>query len=93
MDMHRLFTVKEEMEKAEARKLQPYFIRAFFLQAFRQFGGEIQPREQGRYEIRNVPAIIRERDRQLSGRDRRNLNPVTTRYERVCFEKTVCQLA
>ena len=92
MDMHRLFTVKEEMEKAEARKLQPYFIRAFFLQAFRQFGGEIQPREQGRYEIRNVPAIIRERDRQLSGRDRRNLNPVTTRYERVCFEKQYVSL-
>jgi superfamily II DNA or RNA helicase len=87
MDTHRLFTVKEEMEKAEARKLQPYFIRAFFQQAFRQLGGEFSPREQGRYEIRNVPAIIRERDRQLAGRDRRNLNPVTTRYERICFDK------
>jgi hypothetical protein len=30
MDTHRLFTFKEEMEKAEARKLQPYFILAFF---------------------------------------------------------------
>ena len=48
------------MEKAEARKLQPYFIRAFFQQAFRQLGGEFSPREQGRYDIRNVPAIIRE---------------------------------
>jgi superfamily II DNA or RNA helicase len=92
MDMHRLFSVKEEMEKAEARKLQPYFIRAFFLQAFRQLGGELRPREQGRYEIANVPAIIRERDRQLAGRDRRNLNPVTTRYERVCFEKQYVNL-
>jgi len=87
MDMHRLFTIKEEMEKAEARKLQPYFIRSYFLKAFKHFGGELQPREQGRYEIRNVPALIRERDRQLAGRDRRNLNPVITRYERVCFEK------
>jgi hypothetical protein len=34
MDEHRLFALKEEMEKAEARKLQPYFIRSFFAQAF-----------------------------------------------------------
>lgn len=87
MTMERLFTIKEEMEKAEARKLQPYFIRSYFQKAFKHFGGELQPREQGRYEIRNVPALIRERDRQLAGRDRRNLHPVTTRYERVCFEK------
>ncbi len=87
MNVHRLFTVKEEMEKAEARKLQPYFIRSYFQKAFKHFGGELQPREQGRFEIRNVPALIRERDRQLAGRDRRNLNPVTTRYERICFEK------
>ena len=87
MDVHRLFTVKEEIEKAEARKLQPYFIRSYFQKAFKRFSGELQPREHGRFEIRNVPALIRERDRQLAGRDRRNLNPVTTRYERVCFEK------
>ena len=87
MDMQRLYSVKEEMEKAEARKLQPYFIRSYFSQAFQQLGGELRPREEGRYEITNVPAIIRERDRQITGRDRRNLNPVTLRYERVCFEK------
>ena len=34
IDEKRLFSVKEEMEKAEARKLQPYFIRSFFNQAF-----------------------------------------------------------
>jgi len=31
----RLFHVKEEMEKAEARRLQPYFVRSFFLKASR----------------------------------------------------------
>lgn len=93
MDERRLFAVKEEMERAEARKLQPYFIRAFFRQAFTQQGGELRPREQGRYEIPNVPAIIRERDRQISGRDRRNVNPVLRRYERVCFEKQYVRLA
>jgi SNF2 family DNA or RNA helicase len=92
MDEKRLFAVKEEMERAEARKLQPYFIRSFFTQAFQQLGGELRPREQGRYEITHVPAVIRERDRQLAGRDRRNLDPVLRRYERVCFEKQYVRL-
>jgi len=92
MDERRLFAVKEEMEKAEARKLQPYFIRSFFNQAFLQLGGELRPREQGRYEITHVPANIRERDRQITGRDRRNLDPVLRKYERVCFEKQYVRL-
>ncbi|WP_297505533.1 helicase-related protein [Ferrovum sp.] len=92
MDERRLFAVKEEMEKAEARKLQPYFIRSFFNQAFRQLGGELRPREPGRYEITHVPANIRERDRQITGRDRRNLDPVLRKYERVCFEKQYVRL-
>jgi superfamily II DNA or RNA helicase len=93
MDEKRLFAVKEEMEKAEARKLQPFFIRSFFSQAFQQLGGELRPREQGRYEITHVPANIRERDRQITGRDRRNLDPVLRKYERVCFEKQYVRLA
>ncbi|MBP9218066.1 MAG: DUF3883 domain-containing protein [Sterolibacterium sp.] len=93
MDERRLFAVKEEMEKAEARKLQPYFIRSFFNQAFQQLGGELRPREQGRYEITHVPANIRERDRQITGRDRRNMDPVLRKYERVCFEKQYVRLA
>lgn len=92
MDEKRLFAVKEEMEKAEARKLQPYFIRTFFSQAFVTLGGELRPREQGRYEISHVPAIIRERDRQITGRDRRNVDPVLRRYERICFEKQYIRL-
>ncbi|EQD72311.1 helicase domain-containing protein, partial [mine drainage metagenome] len=92
MDERRLFAVKDEMEKAEARKLQPYFIRSFFNQAFQQLGGALRPREPGRYEITHVPANIRERDRQITGRDRRNLDPVLRKYERVCFEKQYVRL-
>jgi superfamily II DNA or RNA helicase len=92
MDEKHLFAVKEEMEKAEARKLQPYFIRSFFTQAFQLFGGELRQREPGRYEITHVPAIIRERDRQIAGRDRRHTDPVLRRYERVCFEKQYVRL-
>jgi SNF2 family DNA or RNA helicase len=49
MSADRLFAVKEEMEKAEARRLQPYFVRAFFLKAFQALGGVAHPREAGRF--------------------------------------------
>ena len=81
--LDQLYAVKEEMEKAEARKLQPYFIRAFFTEAFNMVGGEMRNRETGRFEIRHVPASIRERDRVI-GETR---TPVLKKYERVCFEK------
>ncbi len=83
----RLFAVKEEMEKAEARRLQPYFVRSFFLKGFESLGGSIFPRELNRFEVTHVPAVLRERDRVLTGRNRRELAPVLKRYERVCFTK------
>lgn len=92
MDEARVFAIREQMEKAEARKLQPHFVRAFFLRAFEALGGQAIPKPGGRYQISHVPAIIRDRDRQLAGRDRRNMDPVTTRYERVCFEKAAVRL-
>ena len=92
MDEKRLFEVKEEMEKAEARKLQPYFIRSFFIKAFEQLDGKIAPREKGRYEIKRVPAIIRERDRRMMSKSRRCMTPVQPSYERVCFEKEYVRL-
>jgi superfamily II DNA or RNA helicase len=87
MGAERLFAVKEEMEKAEARRLQPFFIRSFFMKAFQQLGGSIHPREPGRFEVTFVPSSIRERDRQITGRNRRDTTPVLKRYERVCFTK------
>jgi len=83
----RLFEVKEEMEKAEARRLQPFFVRSFFMKGFESLGGSIYPRESGRFEITRVPAELRERDRLITGRNRRALAPVLHRYERVCFTK------
>ena len=87
MSADRLFAVKEEMEKAEARRLQPYFVRSFFLKAFDALGGTMHPREAGRFEITHVPAAIRERDRRITGRNRREHEPVLKRYERICFDQ------
>lgn len=91
MSPERLYSVKEEMEKAEARRLQPYFVRSFFMTAFEQLGGSMYPRESGRFEITHVPTSIRERDRRITGRNRRELEPVLKRYDRVCFEKEALQ--
>ena len=91
MGAERLYAVKEEMEKAAARRLQPYFVRTFFLKAFEQLGGSMYPRELGRFEITHVPASIRERDRRITGRNRRESEPVLKRYDRVCFEKEALQ--
>ena len=91
MSPERLFKVKEEMDKAEARRLQPFFVRAFFLQAFASLGGAVHRREAERFEITHVPLELRERDRRITGRNRRDQEPVLKRYDRVCFERTAIQ--
>ena len=82
MDSSKVQKIREDMERAEARKLQPHFIRSFFIEAFRLLGGTIRERETKRFEITNVPAVIRTRDRQI-GRG----EPILRSYERICFEK------
>ncbi|MDE3269950.1 MAG: helicase-related protein [Pseudomonadota bacterium] len=83
MSIDQLYTIKEEMDKAEARKLQPYFVKSFFRTAFEKIGGKLISREKERWEIRHVPAEIRQRDR-IAGEKRTH---VTKKYERICFEK------
>lgn len=82
MDTRKVRAIKEEMERAEARRLQPHFIQAFFTDAFVRLGGKLHPREHGRWEITHVPQAVRDRDRQVG-----TGAPVAARYERVCFEK------
>ncbi len=91
LDADRLFSVKKEMEKAEARRLQPYFVRAFFTEAFNKLGGRMRPRENARFEITHVSASLQERDRRITGRNRRDPSPALRRYERVCFTKEAVQ--
>lgn len=83
MSLDDLYAIREEMDKAEARKLQPHFISAFFREAFRVVGGELRDRERGRFEVRHVPADVIERDRVI-GHTR---TPVLKKYERICFDR------
>ncbi len=82
MDARRVQQIREDMERAEARRLQPHFIATFFMEAFRLLGGTIREREPKRYEITHVPAVIRNRDRAIGIRE-----PVLQKYERITFEK------
>jgi hydroxyacyl-ACP dehydratase HTD2-like protein with hotdog domain len=51
LDASRVFSIKEDMEKAEALKLQPFFIFSFFAEAFSRLGDQLKKRGSGRYEI------------------------------------------
>lgn len=82
MDVSRVNRIREDMERAEARRLQPHYIESFFLEAFKTLGGVSRQREPRRYEITNVPAPIRNRDRLIGIGE-----PVLPRYERIAFEK------
>ncbi len=84
--------VTREMGKAEARRLQPFFVRSFFMKAFETLGGLIYPRERDRWEITYVPGVLRDRDRQITGRNRRDSTPALRAYERVCFTKEAVRL-
>ena len=85
MDASQVQRIREDMERSEARRLQPHFIESFFLEAFRLLGGSIKERETRRYEITHVPALIRQRDRLIGAGE-----PVLGKYERITFEKSLC---
>ncbi len=87
MDSSRVARVREDMERAEARRLQPHYVEGFFLEAFRLLGGTVREREPRRFEITHVPAPVRGNDRQTRGGDR-----VLARYERIAFEKELIAL-
>jgi SNF2 family DNA or RNA helicase len=82
LDAATIRRIKEDMDRAEARRLQPHFVASFFLEAFRLLGGTVREREPRRYEITHVPAAIRNRDRLIG-----TGAPVLSKYERITFHK------
>jgi superfamily II DNA or RNA helicase len=87
MDVTKVRQIRQDMQRAEARRLQPHFIASFFIEAFTLLGGTIHERETKRYEIKHVPALIRNRDRQIGRGD-----SVLPRYERITFEKDLISI-
>jgi SNF2 family DNA or RNA helicase len=77
--------IRDLMERSRARKLQPWFVEAFFAAALQLYGGRITPRERGRFEITRIPAAVRSQGDPLLG-------PVHDRYHRVTFDKGHIQI-
>ncbi|MDW3217102.1 MAG: helicase-related protein [Acidimicrobiales bacterium] len=72
--------IRDLMERAKARKLQPWFVESFFSAGLELFGGRMARREAGRYEVTRVPAKIRAQADPAHG-------IVHDRYHRVTFDK------
>ena len=81
MDTTRVRKIREDFERAQARRLQPHFVAAFFKAAFEHLGGTLHSREPRRYEITHVPASIRGRGG-IAG-----FGHILRRYERITFHK------
>jgi superfamily II DNA or RNA helicase len=84
MDVSKVRRIREDMERADARRLQPHYIESFFQEAFKRLGGSAKQRETRRYEVTHVPAPVRNRDRLIGIGE-----SVLPRYERIAFEKAL----
>jgi SNF2 family DNA or RNA helicase len=82
LDTAKVAAVRDDLERAEANRLQPHYVRDFFLQAYRRLGGAVREKEPGRYELTKVPGRIRDRAREAVMRP-----GVLGAYERIAFEK------
>ena len=72
----------EEMERMNARRLQPYYIKSFFKATMDLAGGSYHPRENGRFEVRRVPNKVIESYEPTYNRS------VLKAYERICFDRS-----
>lgn len=82
MSKEDLMRSRDDMERAQARRLQPHFISSFFRHAFSLLGGRLIEKEPGRYEIPHVPRRIQKVGHTLPGR-----KPILENYSRVTFQK------
>ncbi len=86
MDTELVYRIREDMERAQARRLQPHYIRSFFVEVIRGLGGHIPQREPQRYYIERVPEQIRQHSLRRLGKR------LPESYERIAFEKDASRI-
>ena len=69
--------LSRQMDEARARRLQPHYIEWAFRNGFTRLGGRLARREKDRFEVSNVPALLRAASRR---------GPIATQYQRVTFD-------
>jgi len=82
LDLVDVERIRRDLLEAEARRLQPHYVRAWFTDAFERLGGRMGEREAGRFEVTRVPEPVRQATRAVGGK-----GVVLARYERVTFDK------
>lgn len=88
LDQAEVDEVRKQMERAEAARLQPHHVEAFFHKAFKDLGGNLRMREHHRYEIKSVPNDVKEHDR-VTGYGA----PIVNSYHRVTFDPKYVRVA
>jgi hypothetical protein len=85
MDNHKVRKIREDMERAEARRLQPHFVASFFREARKHWEA---PFTRGTEAVRGEtrPSIV------VRAIDRRDAGPLLPRYERITFEKELVSI-
>ncbi|MFE7093724.1 DEAD/DEAH box helicase [Streptomyces erythrochromogenes] len=68
--------LRDTMDDARARRLEPHDIEATFRDAFTRLGGRIVKRAQGRHELAHVPQHVRSAAN----------GPIATKYDHVTFD-------
>lgn len=74
--------LRDQMDAARARKLQPHYIAQFFRRALEYHGGRYIPKTKGTAAVRRLP-------RSVLDWARGHAVPVADRYDRVTFEPAV----
>ena len=82
LDLADVERIRRDLLEAEARRLQPHYVRAWFADAFARLGGRMAEREAGRFEITRVPEPVGNAALAAGARA-----VVLPRYERVTFDK------
>lgn len=82
LDLVDVERIRRDLLEAEARRLQPHYVRAWFADAFERLGGRMSEREGGRFEVTRVPEAVRQAARAVGAK-----GVVLSRYERVTFDK------
>lgn len=72
--------LRDEMDRAAGYRLQPSYVRRFFLRAFEDLNGNVVKCEGQRLKVNRVPPSVEKRGRYNHGR-------VQKRYERICFDR------
>jgi SNF2 family DNA or RNA helicase len=74
--------LRDQMDAARARKLQPHYIAQFFRRALEFHGGRFVPKARGTAAVRRLPRSVHDWARS-------HAVPVADRYDRVTFEPSV----